>query len=338
MKSLLTKSHVTLAAVAAASFTLATGCCSSKRGTGTAYYSAQPRGYGGTATTTEYSTSQSTTMNQPSEINVSGETNTVIPLYKETLAVGKRDVDAGSVRVKKVVKTETVNQPIELRHEEVEIQRVPPSGETASAPSGTAFQQQETVIHLTKEEPVVEKQITSAGQVVLKARTESTQANVQRDVRSEDVAVVKSGNAGQNVTIGQGIQQSGEGQQGGEAMGAAETPAGQAMGQASSSGTISDPAMLSTGATTDLAGRTAQFSDLKVKSVLGDHIAVLDAGNGRSLYVYSAQGGNNLKAGETVNVKGTVKTSASDLSGNEAQVLSSQSAFIDAQKIEPANQ
>ena len=333
MKLSLTKSHVALATVAAASFALASGCCSSRRGTGTAYYSEQPRGYGGTASTTEYSTSQSTTMNQPSEINVSGQTNTVIPLYKESLAVGKRDVDAGSVRVKKIVKTETVNQPIELRHEEVEIQRIPPSSsETASAPSGTAFQQQETVIHLTKEEPVVEKQITSAGQVVLKARTESTQANVQRDVRSEDVAVVKSGNAGQNVTIGQGIQQSGE------AMGAAETPAGQAAGQASSSGTISDPTMLSTGATGDLAGRTAQFSDLKVKSVMGDHIAVLDAGNGQSLYVYSAQGGNNLKAGETVNVKGTVKTSASDLSGNEAQVLSSQSAFIDAQKIEPAGQ
>ena len=36
----------------------------------------------------------------------------MIPLYKESLAVGKRDVDAGSVRVKKVVKTETVNQPV----------------------------------------------------------------------------------------------------------------------------------------------------------------------------------------------------------------------------------
>jgi uncharacterized protein (TIGR02271 family) len=258
-------------------------------------------------------------------------TNTVIPLYKESLAVGKRDVDAGSVRVKKVVKTETVNQPIELRHEEIEIERMPASSETASAPSGTAFQQQDTVIHLTKEEPVVEKQITSAGQVVVKTRSASTQANIQRDVRSEDVAVVKSGNAGQNVTIGQNIQQSGE-----EGMGAAETPSGQAAGQGSS-GTVTDPAMLSSGSA-DLSGRSVQFSDLKVKSVMGDHITVVDSGNGQSLYIYSAQGGKSLKAGDTVNVKGTVRTSASDLSGTAAQVLSSQSTYIDAQKIEPAHE
>jgi hypothetical protein len=37
-----------------------------------------------------------------------------------------------------------------------------------------------------------------------------------------------------------------------------------------------------------------------------------------------------------VNVKGTVKTSASDLTGSALQVLSSQSAYVDAQKIEKA--
>src|SRR5206468_3520437 len=41
--------------------------------------------------------------------------NQVVPLYQESVNVGKREVDAGTVRVKKTVKTETVNQPIELR-------------------------------------------------------------------------------------------------------------------------------------------------------------------------------------------------------------------------------
>jgi uncharacterized protein (TIGR02271 family) len=294
------------------------------------YYSDQTTASGGTASTTTYTTSESssTAETAPAEITVTGDTNAVIPLYKEDLAVGKRDVDAGSVRVKKVVKTETVNQPIELRHEEIEIERIPAGSETAGAPSGNAFQDQDTVIHLSKEEAVVEKRVASAGQVVLKAHSSSTQSNISAQVRSEDVAVTKSGNYGDNVTINGNIQQSG-------AMGGAESPSGQTMG-ASSSGTITDPTTLSSGSPSDLSGRSVQFSNLKVKSVMGDHVACLDAGNGQSLYVYSAKGGSGLSAGDWVNVKGTVKTSASDLTGSALQVLSSQSAYIDAQKIEKA--
>jgi len=58
----------------------------------------------------------------------------------------------------------------------------------------------------------------------VKTRSASEQQNIQGQVRSEDVAVVKSGNA-ENVTIGQGIQQSGE------AMGGAESPSGQSSGE-----------------------------------------------------------------------------------------------------------
>src|SRR5881394_3288143 len=57
--------------------------------------------------------------------------NMVVPLYQETINVGKREVESGSVRLKKVVKTETINQPIELRHEELVIDR-----DTGTAQSG----------------------------------------------------------------------------------------------------------------------------------------------------------------------------------------------------------
>ena len=152
----------------------------------------------------------------------------MIPLYKEDLDVSKRTVDAGTVRVKKIVNTQTVTQPVELRQDEIVIERQPAS-ENASAPSGTAFQEQEKVIHLSREEPVVEKRISSSGQVVVKARSTTEQQNVQGQVRSEDVAVEKSGNA-ENVTIGQGVQQSGE------ATGGAESPSGQSSGQNNSAG------------------------------------------------------------------------------------------------------
>ena len=39
--------------------------------------------------------------------------------------VGKREVEYGGVRLRKVVKTEVVNQPVELTREEIVIERVP---------------------------------------------------------------------------------------------------------------------------------------------------------------------------------------------------------------------
>jgi len=47
----------------------------------------------------------------------------VIPLHEERLNVGKRSVDAGTVTIRKIVTTETVSQPVELRKERVVIDR-----------------------------------------------------------------------------------------------------------------------------------------------------------------------------------------------------------------------
>lgn len=49
-------------------------------------------------------------------------------LSEEELQVGKRPVEAGSVRLRKVVRTEHEEVPVELRREDVSIERVPASG------------------------------------------------------------------------------------------------------------------------------------------------------------------------------------------------------------------
>jgi len=223
-----------------------------------------------------------------------------------------------------------VNQPIELRHEEIVIERMPPS-DSASAPSGGAFQEQETVIHLTKEEPVIQKRTTSTGQIVLQGRTESEQTNVQAQIRSEDVAVAKSDNA-ENVTIGPNIQQ-------GEAMGSAESPSAQATGQSSSSGptiTVVDPTMLNSITAGNLAGSSAQFSRLKVQDLVGENVAQCVAYNGQPIYLFSNRSLANLKKGASINVSGIVRTGSAGLSGKPGQALSSQPAYIDTEKIESA--
>jgi len=255
-----------------------------------------------------------------------GQNNMTIPLYKESLIVGKREVDAGSVRVRKIVKTETVNQPVELRHEEIVIERQPASGETAQAGPNAFQQQQETVIQLKQEEPVIEKWASSAGQVVLQKRSSTDQRNIQEQVRSEDVDIVKSGNP--NVQ--------GSGAEGGS-MGGAESSGGQTSGTSGGqTGTITDPAMLSSSSdSSSLAGRSVQFSNVKVQNVVGDRLVVLSSDNGQSLYAVCAQPAT-VKAGDTVMIVGTVKAggSSANLSGEAAQTLNSQPIYIDAQRIE----
>jgi uncharacterized protein (TIGR02271 family) len=304
----LTGGSLTFAVVTLASLALASGCCT-KRSSSTAYYSEPPRGYASTTTETQYSTAQTTSMED--------KNNMVVPLYKESLAVGKREVDAGSVRVRKVVKTETVNQPVELKHEEIIIERQPASG---GAPSEQAFTGQETVINLTREEAVVEKRTEPSGQIVVQRRSSSDQTNIQAQVRSEDVDIVKSGNT-ENVTISGNVQSS---------MGGAESAGGQASG---SYGTITDPAMLS-GDASSLAGRSVQFSGLKVRNHVGDRLVVLSAPSGQTIYAVSS-GPASCKPGDTVSLSGTIKAGgSSSLSGEAAQTLSSQPMYIDAQKIE----
>ncbi len=310
--------RLTLAASVAASLALVGGCCT-KSGSQTAYYSSTPEGSGGTAQETQTSTQPAAT---------EGQNNMTIPLYKESLAVGTREVDAGSVRVKKIVKTETVNQPVQLRHEEIVIEREPGTGQPADSQAmNQAFQGQETTIHLNREEAVVEKRTTSDGQVVLKKSSDMDQTNIQAQVRSEDVDVVKFGNP-QNVTIGANIH-------GEDAAGGAESPGGAS--SASSSGTITDPAMLSSSGSSYI-GRSVQFSNVKVQSVAGDHLVALDC-NGKPLYAYCSEGAQSLKAGDTVSLTGTIQAGSSYQSGGAAaQTLSSQPMYIDAQKIEPAGQ
>ena len=296
MKPKLAGGQMALAATVAAALTFASGCSSDKGGTGESY---------------DYSTSTTTSTTSTAP----GETKAVIPLYKESVDVGKKEVDAGTVRVKKVVKTDVVNTPVELRHEEIVIERQPASGSASdSASADSAFQEGETVIHLTKEEPVIQKRTTSAGQVVLQTRSESMQTNIQSTVRSEDVDIAKSGDA---------------------SMGGAESPSGKASGQSDSS--ASAPAVYSSSDAAGMEGAAVQYTNRKVLSVMGDQLTCIDAGNGHPMYVYSKYGASRLKPGDFVSVTGVVKTSAADMKGATAQFLGSQSQYVYAKTIDRLN-
>ncbi len=113
-----------------------------------------------------------------------------MPLAEEQLRVEKRPVEAGRARLRKVVRTERVSQPVELRREQVTVERVPASGEQVPQ---DAFQEQEIEVPLTREEPVVEKEAHVTGQVRVDKSVATEQRTVGGEVRREDVAVDREG-------------------------------------------------------------------------------------------------------------------------------------------------
>ncbi len=114
-----------------------------------------------------------------------------IQLSEEELKVGKRQVEVGGVRLRKVVRTETVNQPVQLQREEIVIERVP--AEQAHTGRQKAFNEQEVYIPLRREEPVVEKVTNLREEVRARKNTKTDQQQVSDSVRKEDIEIEQSG-------------------------------------------------------------------------------------------------------------------------------------------------
>jgi len=111
-----------------------------------------------------------------------------VQLAEEELQVGKREVEAGRVRIRKVVRTEQVEQPVELRREEVQIERVDATGATVP---DDAFQERDIEVPVMREEPVVSKEAQVTGEVRVGKTTETEQRSVGGEVRKEAVGVDK---------------------------------------------------------------------------------------------------------------------------------------------------
>jgi uncharacterized protein (TIGR02271 family) len=115
-----------------------------------------------------------------------------IELTEEQLKVGKRQVEAGGVRLRKVVRTETVNQPVELQREELVVERVPGQGRAAG---DKKFEQEDIYIPLRREEAVVEKDAVVREQVRVQKTAHTDRQQVSEQVRKEDVEIEESGDA-----------------------------------------------------------------------------------------------------------------------------------------------
>jgi uncharacterized protein (TIGR02271 family) len=292
-------------------------------------------------------TAQNTQAANQFQPTVTGGTNMVIPLYQESVQVGKRTVDAGSVRVRKTVRSETVNQPVELRSERVEIDRLPAGEATeglASSAQGAAagqpFQEEEVVIRLQREEPVVEKRVVPAGNVIARVRPQTQQTTIESQVRREEVAVNTVGNP-ENVSVSPNLTINKTAED--WAVGASGDVSGQTQGTGASTGTVIQSLNTLTGARdlTTLAGRQVRLAEVQVQNTLGDRVIAIGAPGERPVYVRLQNPVQTLSPGDRVTLAGTIHRipatlNAMGLGDAAVQVMQNQPIYIEADRVEIA--
>ena len=119
-----------------------------------------------------------------------GENTIEVPLSEEEVKVGKRTVGAGEVKLHKTVTTEQVNVPVELKREDIVVERV--AAHEVESGKG-AFQEEVIKIPLSREEPVIEKEVHVTGGVRLRKTEGVDKETIQETVRRENVNVDESG-------------------------------------------------------------------------------------------------------------------------------------------------
>ena len=104
---------------------------------------------------------------------------------EEELRAGTREREAGSVKVRKRVRTDRERIEVPTKHEEVSVERVPVSGEASEAQIG----EDEVSVPVTEEEVVVDKRAVAKEEVRLRKDVVEGTEVVEEDVRREEVDV-----------------------------------------------------------------------------------------------------------------------------------------------------
>ena len=112
----------------------------------------------------------------------------VIPIIEEELRVGKREVEAGGVRVTTRVEEVPVNEQVTLREEHVDVERRPVDRPVSDA-DVAALQQGTLEVRERSEEAVVEKQARLVEEVVINKEGQERTETIQDTVRRTDVDV-----------------------------------------------------------------------------------------------------------------------------------------------------
>jgi stress response protein YsnF len=112
-----------------------------------------------------------------------------IPVIEEELAVGKRMVERGGVRIFTRVTDRPVEETVTLREERARVERRDVDRPASEADLGAAFKEGSMEIRETREEPVVSKEARVVGEVEVGKEVTERQQTVKDTVRRSDVEV-----------------------------------------------------------------------------------------------------------------------------------------------------
>ena len=104
---------------------------------------------------------------------------------EEELRAGTREREAGSMKVRKRVRTDRERVEVPVKHEEVSVERVPVSGEATEAQIG----EEEVEVPVTEEEVVMDKRAVAKEEVRLRKDVVEGTEVVEEDVRREEIDV-----------------------------------------------------------------------------------------------------------------------------------------------------
>ena len=104
---------------------------------------------------------------------------------EEEASAGTVQRDAGSMNVKKTVRTEQEEVRVPRRREEVEVERIPVNREASE--SEGAFDEEEVVIQVFEEEVVVSKRVVLKEEIRIRKKVVEEIEVVEVDLRKEEI-------------------------------------------------------------------------------------------------------------------------------------------------------
>src|SRR5215217_2252226 len=164
-------------------------------GTAAAATTSTPMARTATATrsTQEQARAQTRVTNQGATTRrVEGDKEIAIPVVEEDIAIGKREVERGHVRIYSRVTERPVEESVRLREEKVTVERRPVDRPATDADFAAAAQQQVIEMTETAEEPVMTRRARVVEEVVVqKEETERTET-VRGTERHTEVEVQRA--------------------------------------------------------------------------------------------------------------------------------------------------
>jgi uncharacterized protein (TIGR02271 family) len=115
-----------------------------------------------------------------------------IPLVEERVSVIKREVETGRYRIRVSVEERQENVPVELSHDEVEIERVPVNRAVSQLPS-VRLEGSTTIIPVVEEVVVVEKKLVLVEEIHVRRKSSTQTEHIPVTIRAEQADIDRSG-------------------------------------------------------------------------------------------------------------------------------------------------